>query len=87
MGSVMSAIRDDEYEWGALQINAGIHDCGWKLYSIEWDLARQGFKAGMSGKRLKLFVKQEIETRELSIKHKKELAELAHLEALEQKYK
>jgi hypothetical protein len=40
MGSVLSAIRDDENEWDALQVKLDIRDMKWQLYSPEWDFAR-----------------------------------------------
>lgn len=87
MSSVISAIRDDEHSWYNLKKDADIMDCNWKLYSAEWDLARQGYNNGLVGRQLKMFVRHEVEKRELSIKHKKEQAELNQLIALEQKYK
>lgn len=88
MGSVISAIIDDEREWDALQVKLDIKDMKWQLYSHEWEYARFGWKElALTGKRLKLYVKHQSEIRELKLRHKKELTELETLLALEQKYK
>lgn len=88
MGSVLSAIRDDENGWDALQVKLDIRDMKWQLYSPEWDYARYGWKElALTGKRLKLYVKHKCEIREQRLRHKKEVTELDTLLALEQKYK
>lgn len=88
MGSVLSAIRDDEREWEALQAKLDIKDMKWQLYSHEWEYARFGWKElAFTGRRLKLYVKHQSEIRELKLRHKKETIELETLLALEQKYK
>jgi hypothetical protein len=87
MGSSISAIYDDERDWSDFKIQAGIVGTDWKLYSPEYNLAHRGLSLGYTKKRLKLFVNQEKELIDLREKHKKELVELAQLEALEQKYK
>lgn len=88
MGSVMSAIRDDEDEWEALQTKLDIKDMKWKLYSREWEYVRFGWKElAFTGKRLKVYVKHQCEINDLKLRHKKETIELETLLALEKKYK
>lgn len=88
MGSVISAIIDDEREWDALQAKLDIRDMKWKLYSREWEYARFGWRElAFTGRRLKVYVKHQCEIHDLRLKHKKENTELETLLALEQKYK
>lgn len=88
MSNVLSAIYDDENEWFSVMKKADIQNCGWRLYSEEWELAMEGYKrSGYKDRRLKLYVKQELEKINLDRAHKKELQELEKLEYLEDKYK
>jgi hypothetical protein len=88
MGSVLSAIFDDENEWFSLMKKADIQDRDWKLYSEEWEFAMEGYKrSGYKGRKLKLYVKQQLEKRNLDRAHKKEFQELEKLSYLEDKYK
>jgi hypothetical protein len=88
MSSSLQSIYDDEQDWSDFKIKAGIVGTPWQLYSQEYDLAKQGFYSSRyEGRRLKLYVKQEIELFELKQAHQKELQELLHLENLERKYK
>jgi len=74
MGSVMSAIRDDEDDWERLKCEAGISEVTWDVYSNEASWAKSGFeKLGFTGKRLKLHVKHARETQELAKSHSIEL--------------
>lgn len=43
MGSIMSAIRDDDDEWGNLRVHAGINQVWWTVYSQEAVFAKEGF--------------------------------------------
>lgn len=84
----MQSIYDDECVWSDFKIKAGIVGTPWKLYSPEYNSAKQGFHTnGFTGKRLKLYVQQAMEVIVLKEKHNKELQELQLLETLEKKYK
>lgn len=66
MGSVLSAIRDDEEEWYDLVNRAGISDQKWKLYSEEAGFAEEGFvKHKMAGALLVKFVHAKKEVKRL----------------------
>lgn len=88
MGSTVDTIYQDEREWSDFKIKTEITGTPWTLYSQQYNLAQQGFYNNQyTGRRLKLYVKQEMELFDLKEKHRKELQELQHLEGLEQKYK
>lgn len=88
MGSIVDSIYDDEREWSDFKIKTGVIGTPWALYSQEYNLAKQGYYSNRyEGRRLKLYVKQEMELFDLKEKHRKELQELQHLEGLERKYK
>lgn len=83
MGSVMSAIRDDENEWERLKCEAGISEVDWDVYSNEAAWAKSGFeKLGFTGTRLKLHVKHARETQELARHHSNELEEFTEFTRL-----
>lgn len=88
MGSSIDSIYDDEREWSDFKIKTGIAGTPWSLYSQEYNLAKQGFYSNRyEGRRLKLYVKQEMEMFNLKEAHRKELQELQLLEGLERKFK
>lgn len=86
MGDSRKAIAEDEDEWDRLKKAAKLTDVNWDVYSKESTLTRKGFNLGMRGRRLKLYVKHQLEHDQLVSKHKKEVDELGVLEELEHKY-
>lgn len=88
MGDSRKAVLEDEDYWYDFKCQASIADVKWDVYSQEARYAKQGFeKHNLTGRRLKLFVKQQIEQNDLAEKHLREQEELAKLEELETKYK
>lgn len=83
MGSVMSAIRDDEDEWADLKRKAGITDVTWPPYSPQAEAAKKLFREEqLTGRLLKLKVQHTIEQRLMLARHAQEVDELMAAEKL-----
>jgi hypothetical protein len=87
MSSIRSAIADDEDEWYQLAQEANVSDMRWDVYSLEADHARLGFRTlGLTGARLKLHVRHEMELVALRRRHLQEQAEYDQYILLGQKF-
>lgn len=74
MGSITSAIYDDEREWEHEKKNMGIPEVPWSPYARETVIARSAWKQlGYYGARLKLHVKHVIQLEDLIRTQKTEL--------------
>jgi hypothetical protein len=84
MGCGMSAVHDDENEWYRLKETCQIKDVKWDVYSQEAHHVKAGWLAYKhTGRRLKLYVRQEMEMADLKAKHKSEMEKLNSLIAFE----
>jgi hypothetical protein len=87
MGSIISAINDDEDEWHLIKSSFEIKDVKWGVYSEEARHAKFGFNEfGFKGRRLKLYVKHMLERTALEQRQDTEVRELEKLKELENKY-
>lgn len=76
MGSIASAIYDDENDWYDFKKLAGITDLTDSVYSEAARFAKAGFyDNNYSGARLKLYIKHMLEVQNLKTQHAKELKE------------
>lgn len=74
MGSITSAIYDDEREWEQEKKNMGIPEVPWSPYSRETHVAKTTWKQlGFYGARLRLHVKHTIQLEDLIKAQQKEL--------------
>ena len=87
MGCGPSACADDASDWDNLASKAGIANTRWDCYSNEARFAKDGYRNHKhTGRRLKLYVRHQMELRDLKIKQAKDVADLEKLAELEAQF-